>query len=529
MLAWLLDQEKFIKVNMLQEVTDPIMFDKGRVPSTGGLFSTEIFGTSTNDRKNTFAYIDLKTKFILPKAYITLKRLNRNFECIVYGTKSYAIQNGALVEDENGGTGIKWLYDNWEKIKFEKNDSSQRNERVDVLTINKKDTIFCDKYIVLPAFYRDVNLQDSSGKIKVGEINDCYAKILRNVRMIGDNTNFDFMIHTLVGKTQDTLVELYDIIKDKLAGKNGYIRKFLMGKNIDLGSRVVITGIPYDTNSPDDMKVDFYHTGIPLSHACSMFTPFIVWWVKRFMKTRFENHKNSFPVTMKDGSQTTVRLEDPEMYFNDEYIKARIDKFKSTPSTRFDPIEVPVKEEDLKRVNMPRILAAMTGYYTSTTTMEKTDDKLTRPLTWTDVFYMAAEEVTRDKHVYVTRFPVLDYFGTYPSRITVLSTQETKPMIINDVMYKFYPVINLKTESEDIAALFKDTANLPVQVLNMMGADHDGDQVSVKGVFSQEANEEAERIMTSKANILNIQGEIARQSASNEGLQTLYSMTMFKD
>lgn len=55
---------------------------------------------------------------------------------------------------------------------------------------------------------------------------------------------------------------------------------------------------------------------------------------------------------------------------------------------------------------------------------------------------------------------------------------------------------------------------------------YDGDQVSIKGVFTQEANEEAEKILQSKAHILNIYGENMRRT-TNEGIQTLYMMTKF--
>ena len=55
---------------------------------------------------------------------------------------------------------------------------------------------------------------------------------------------------------------------------------------------------------------------------------------------------------------------------------------------------------------------------------------------------------------------------------------------------------------------------------------YDGDQVSVKGVFSQEANAEALKIMRSKSHIINIYGDNMR-TTSNEGIQTLYTMTKF--
>ena len=50
------------------------------------------------------------------------------------------------------------------------------------------------------------------------------------------------------------------------------------------------------------------------------------------------------------------------------------------------------------------------------------------------------------------------------------------------------------------------------------------DQVTVRGVFTQEANEEAERMIYSPKNILTIRGDNIR-TISNEAIQALYAMT----
>ena len=52
----------------------------------------------------------------------------------------------------------------------------------------------------------------------------------------------------------------------------------------------------------------------------------------------------------------------------------------------------------------------------------------------------------------------------------------------------------------------------------------DGDQLSIKGVFSQEANAECDRIVRGKANILDINASNVRKS-TNECIQTLYTLT----
>ena len=48
--------------------------------------------------------------------------------------------------------------------------------------------------------------------------------------------------------------------------------------------------------------------------------------------------------------------------------------------------------------------------------------------------------------------------------------------------------------------------------------------MSIKGIFSQEANAECDRIVRSKANILDINASNVRKS-ENEAIQTLYTLT----
>lgn len=537
MKIWLLDEEKFVRVNSLKEVTNPVSFEKGMVPTSDGLFSNEIFGMNIYDRRHNWAYIDLKNHYLNPKAYITLKTLNRAFESVIYGTKTYSIKDGLLVEDENGGTGIEWLYKNWEKINFKKNDSNKRNSRIDMLGNHSKDEIFCTKWAVCPAFYRDVNLQNNtSGRPKVPEINDMYAAIIRNVNIVETGTNFDFMINSVIGKTQSLLVDIYNLMKEKINGKNGYLRRSILGKSIDYCARIVITATPYDNNSVEDQHINFYYTGVPLSHCCAQLTPFIIWWVNGYFRTRIINHKDQFPVLNDAGDRVYVHLDNPETVFNDDYIDRNLARWINNPSSRFDLIELPIRKEDREKFKIkgPRYLT-LEGYSYTTTTMAKravsvhnndTGTLINRPITWTDILYMAAFDVSEDKHVEITRYPMLDYLGTFFSRVYVISTRKTIPMIINDKLYETYPIVDLSTPKGRIEAAFIDSYKICPLYLPGLDGDHDGDQITSKILFSKEANEDAERIMVSKSNILTIDGGSIR-SIGNEGIQTLYTLTKF--
>ena len=113
------DVKEFIELNHLKEVTSPVLFQRGDVPHPDGLISNEIFGVTTKSRKETFAYINLHGHFFHPHVYKAIRRMFRNIDKIINGEQYYSInENGNLVLDENGYSGINFLYDNWEKINW---------------------------------------------------------------------------------------------------------------------------------------------------------------------------------------------------------------------------------------------------------------------------------------------------------------------------------------------------------------------------------------------------------------------------
>ena len=111
--------DTFVDINHLKEVTSPILFQHGIIPDPNGLISNEIFGVTTKSRKETFAYIDLHAHFFHPHVYKAIRRMFRNIDKIVNGEEYYSInEEGRLVKDETGETGIEFIYNNWKKINW---------------------------------------------------------------------------------------------------------------------------------------------------------------------------------------------------------------------------------------------------------------------------------------------------------------------------------------------------------------------------------------------------------------------------
>ena len=131
MKVYLKDIDRAINANNIQEITNPVILQQGFIPSDDGLLSTRIFGTSTKDRRSKYGYIDLHGNFLHPLVYKNLTRMDARIESIVAGTKTFSIdKNGFIYEDEKGGTGLDWLYKNWNKIKFKTTKSAVRDRRI---------------------------------------------------------------------------------------------------------------------------------------------------------------------------------------------------------------------------------------------------------------------------------------------------------------------------------------------------------------------------------------------------------------
>ena len=510
------DIDEFVEINELQEVTSPVLFERGGVPHPQGLVSNQIFGINTKDRRETFAYIDLHGHFFHPHMLKAFRRMFRNIDKIISGSDYFSInENGQLVRDENGNTGIEWLYKNWDKIKWERTEG-MRNQRIDLLTKSPKKEIFMTKQIVIPAFYRDINSNTSRGGGDTVPINDMYSKLIRMCSLIRDEAMFSFSFNSTIMRIQDLIVDIYDYFKEKIEKKAGLIRKYLMGKSVDYSGRVVITAPTFHGNTLEDNMVTYEYSAVPMAYCCVLFFPFIQHWLREFFDNNFIRVQNAIEIFKSDGSTEIVSIVNPESYYSDKYIEKMITRFTKSPEIRFDPIKIPTEKGLMN--------ATLKGYYYDENNPSNDSSIFTRPLTITDLLFMACEDVVKDKHIMVTRYPVLSFHAEFFSRIRVSSTLTTEPAMINGHLYRWYPKVEIGLVPDMVVTRFNDTLKFSNSYLPGIVGDYDGDQVTVKGIWSLEANREAEKIMVAPSNFLDGAGQWVR-GCNNEAVQTMYGLT----
>ena len=95
-------------------------------------------------------------------------------------------------------------------------------------------------------------------------------------------------------------------------------------------------------------------------------------------------------------------------------------------------------------------------------------------------------------------------------------------MKIGDKYLKNYPVVYPDYPTNE--NFFVDSTLMNNSYLQALGGDYDGDTISIRGVFSKEANTESEKLIKSKTMFLDSQGKSTRV-IKNEAFQAIYSIT----
>jgi hypothetical protein len=119
-------------------------------------------------------------------------------------------------------------------------------------------------------------------------------------------------------------------------------------------------------------------------------------------------------------------------------------------------------------------------------------------------------------------------YNQFPVGLVVSSTIETENMVVDGKFYKYYPKIREEDIGSDTSSMFIDTFVMSNLYLGAIGGDYDGDTVTLKGVYTTEANEELKAYTNTKANYVDLGGNIIR-SPSKEAIISMYSLTMLTD
>lgn len=537
--------DDFVRANNCPEITNPIFWNYDGNPTSDGLFSYELFGFSDDERKNVFGYIDLKGHYIHPLIYTIMTAKMGALGKLITGQK-YGIvvdKKIKIVDEDTEGaeTGIEFLYKNFEYIDWINNieeseiDSLDKKTRLKFFKSLKRDEFFISKWLVLPPFYR---AESSTNKSMGDSINKLYKELISKTRSMNLGFSFDIFGDESKLRIQNILKDLYlstiapisgkNLIFEKNstvgklagAGKNSMIRKHLLGKTIDWSSSSVITS-PQNSNAntPDQKPVPWGYGRFPLASLISMFQPFYVTECVDFLESILNDFIYMFPNEIKKIDKAQ---------FSSDAVEKILTKFIKDPNDRFESIKIKYTNKEGKAIEHPFYI------YEFKTENDAREFKnyIKRPFNITDLLFMISEEILKDKHVYVTRFPIANFQNIYPSKIKVLTTAKTKDVYLSYSAdkkiehYEEYPIMP-ETASNKNDYTFYDVMVCGNAYLKSLGGDYDGDMLYMRAVFTQEANNEAEKLIWAKTNMLNADGSVSRglSKIDKECVLGLYELT----
>ena len=527
----------FVKANDLPEVTSGTLFSSNSsAPDENGLVSYEIFGNpGSKQRAKQFAYIDLGDIFLHPMAYDAMIMLAKPIKGILEGDGFYYLtKDGKFVRVENQsdapsevdcGQGCHWLKRNFKKIDFAKDNMSiVRKDRINFLNSLSEEEMFISKWLVMPAYYRDVDINTN----KKNDINMMYQNILSQAKTVKSmKVMFDSEeVTDSHRKIQAKINEMYQYFFTFMGGTKKFIQKCVLGKAPDYSSRMVISTAKINSNNPDDMQTDYAHSAVPLSMVLEDFAPFIEYGFKNFIRNQVNGSDYIYAKTDKGEIKRIPLASHWERVLLHDNIHDLIKTYSDSKEHRLDYFCL--EAEDGSQIPLGYITSK--GSVTSTDTEEfSQQSNIVRPITLCEMFYIIAMDTVADKQIMITRFPIEDHQNIYPSMMTIIPYEKTKKVVIQGKDYPRFPDItidDIRNKKESfICEKFNDTLQLFPTYLKALGADFDGDTVVVQGVFSK--NNPIEYI-NSPMNIINIAGSTMR-AVSDINSQTIFALTKTAD
>jgi len=457
--ANLLDVDKFVSINRLQSCDNPVYIDRN-APTADGVLSYEIFGSSTFERQNRMAYIDLSPHhYMTPLAAATLNSYDRTLNKILYSQGRYRFEDGKLIEDfVNGESGPDFLYEIWGKVKVKDKETITTKEVQKFFEV-PREQLFIDKFPIIPAFYRDLNVSGEGAYIKKSSnvINSQYSSMIAYTKTLRKYTDtFGHMANLTQSRIQSVMVDIYNaLMVQQVKGKPskfGLIRRAMQGKNVNYSARLVISSPILQRSSYRDVMVKFGTAVVPLAYTITCFFPFVVHHMKRFFDQEFlQGGKYPYLDDQKQLRYTTITRS-----YSENEITDMITHYLNVPADRHNTVLTP---EDVQGRRFPMLITGKFGQENTT---------ITRLATITDILYIVAKIATEDKHVFITRYPLDNYNGQWPGRVEISTTVRTTPAIIGNKYYPFFPICE-----GDPANNFIDTLQFSNTMLGAMNGDYE--------------------------------------------------------
>ena len=404
-----------------------------------GLFSTEIFGeVGSTERNTTFSYLELRVKILHPLIYQHITTTRKFYKDVMAG-KAYAVFDKKLKDivpsnEQDGNTGYHYFISVMKDIKLEDKDSDIRKFKIYMIKKYGTEDFLLKEFLILPAGLRDYTI-NKSGRPEEDEINDKYRKLLtlsNSLLNINVTPSTISAVDNIRYRIQEAILDLYDHIMGLLDGK----RKFIQGKwgarGIMYGTRNVITPslARIDDIDDTDSSVGIEYSTVGLYQYAKGIAPITMNKVHTMFIGRLFSPDNNtaYLYNGKTGKTelTEVKVKERDKWLTLDGLGGVLDHM-GQDDLRSEPVKVANKymlalHDDGK---------VITPIFNTDMMDESLDKKKLRPITYYELFYIALIDTFEKYRGLVTRYPVINLGGIYPSKVYVKTTNNPRKVDIH--------------------------------------------------------------------------------------------------
>lgn len=510
------------------------IFNQGSNFHPEGLFSTTIFGAVGSEyRSKTFGYIDLKYPILHPLVYKTIVALKSFYKGIMDGTVS-AIWSPKLRQFEKSSepqaqTGFTFFLKHILDLRFEENNSDKRNTNIKFFNKAVADNKHGLRYLlVMPAGLRDY-VMTPSGKPEEDEVNTFYRRILAQSQLVDADIAkrtphvYDNVFSTL----QKSVLELYDYIQSLLDGKNKLILgKWLSRKTFNSTRNVLTASVDNTIDVNDPNRIRSNDVGVGLYQFLRSAAP----------KTLFEIKSKYIPQVFSENN-TFAQLTNLKTLQKEEIVNSHVqrdyDRWMTTDG--LESIIANFKRQDIRHapVYMNRSKHCIGLLYNDGKHVkffqdirdlpEHLDKKHVSPITMAEFLYMSVGHLSDTLPGFVTRYPIQGYGGIYPAWMKLFTT--TRHIQVRELDENWQPTDRVLASFPVRNTIFVDGLIVHQSHMALLGADFDGDMVSLQGILTDEAIEEVKQLLKSKRYYLDNERKISFSNSADILNATLAFMT----
>lgn len=395
-----------------------------------GLFSTTIFGKVGDPRRDAaFAYIDIRVPIMHPIVYDAIVKLKRAYEGIMQGTV-YATWNDATKDFDpakasNGETGYAFFAKHMDSIVHQPTSSIKRDQSIKLIE-RYKSTAMTDKIVVMPAGLRDMEI-DEHGRRREDEINKLYRTFMAISNTITDAAvrNNPEIVNKSRFELQRNFNALYDLIESLIKGKKKLFLGRFASRRIFHGTRNVITAMnPAVPVLGAKGSLGINSTIMGLYQYLQGTLPVSVPALRDFLSNIFYDvNQPAILVDKKSLKPREVMLHSRyyDQWGTAEGLEKVIGSFKEE-SLRTTALEIDGYYLGLIYIGPDKTFRFFQDISELPASRLK---EHVRPVTLTDVLYLAVYRQSNTHPCYVTRYPTTGIGSIYPSMTHLRPTVNT--------------------------------------------------------------------------------------------------------